>query len=85
MLSLQLALSLGGGVLSLLIAPSWISAVSRCIQLGAMSGCCMYIERVHPASASIIQSCDSPKLGTCACVRTAKNLYLNQINWKKFT
>ena len=34
----------------------------------------VYIERVHPASASIIQSCDSPKLGTCACVRTAKNL-----------
>jgi hypothetical protein len=45
----------------------------------------LYIERVHPASASIIQSGDSPKLGTCACVRTAKNFYLNQINWKKFT
>ena len=26
----------------------------------------MYIERVHPASASTIQSCDSPKLGTSA-------------------
>jgi hypothetical protein len=35
---------------------------------------CMHIERVHPASAGTIQSCDSPKLGTSACVRTAKKL-----------
>ena len=63
--------------------------VTEAIAAGAggqcMWGVCVCIERVHPASASIIQSCDSPKLGTCACVRTAKNLYLNQINWKKFT
>jgi biotin carboxylase len=35
---------------------------------------CVYIERGHPASAGTIQSCDSPKLGISACVRTAKKL-----------
>jgi hypothetical protein len=29
----------------------------------------VYIERAHPASASTIQSCDSPKLGVCVCGR----------------
>ena len=61
------------------LLPNWAVKVGECT---AVSGQGLYIERVHPASASIIQS---PKLGTCACVRTAKNLYLNQINWKKFT
>jgi hypothetical protein len=42
-------------------------------------------QNVHPANPSTIQSCDSRKLGTCACVRTAKTLYLHHINWKKFT
>jgi hypothetical protein len=36
----------------------------------------MYIERVHAASASTIHSCDSPKLGTCVWVRTAKKTYV---------
>jgi hypothetical protein len=36
-------------------------------------------QKVHPANPSTIQSCDSRKLGTCACVRTAKTLYLHHV------
>jgi hypothetical protein len=43
----------------------------------------MHRERVHPASASIIQSCDSPKLGTCECVRTAKKLIFESNKFEK--
>mgnify|MGYP001807910434 CR=1 FL=1 len=65
----RVALRLAAG--SLFMAIRWHDpppnpSVRAAAAAATAAAACMSTQKVHPANPSTIQSCDSPKLGTCA-------------------